>query len=227
MPKERVDPVTDENDDEHHPAFGVISVHRITSSPGEVLFQSDVQHQEYIRLEVHEATRRRDLKHDWVSPGRVVCEVSMSMTQFASFVASGSTSGVPCTIDYAGSGSHEPGQRPGLNLVSRLALTADEVRSAAAKAYGDIHQAFKVYEAALGDSGKGAAAARRAALRGLQCAILNAVPNVAYATTALDEHAEAVMEKSRADIESMMFRLAERLGIPASDVPAIGPGDQA
>lgn len=225
MTRERTDPVTDDTGDEKHPAFGLIGVHRISSNPGEVLFQSDLRHSEYIRLEVHEATRKRDLKHDWVHPGRLVCEVSMSMSQFASFVASGGTTGVPCTIDFTGSGTSEPGTRPGLNPAPRLAVTHEEVRAAAAEAYGRIQAAFKLYEETLTDTGKGSAATRRAALRNLQSTIANAAPNVAYAAKVLDDHAEAVVEKSRADIEAMAQRTAERLGIPISELPAIESGE--
>jgi hypothetical protein len=221
MPKRRADPVTQENGDETHPAFGLISAHRISATPGEVLFQSDLRHSEYIRIDVHEATRKRTLKQDRVHPEELVCEVSMSISQFSLFVASGGTTGVPCTIEWTGTGANEPGDRPGLNPAPRLALTHEEVRAAAAKAYGDIQEAFETYKATLDDSGKGSAAARRAALRDLQAIIANAAPNVAYAAKALDEHAEAVVEKSRADIEAMATLTAGRLGIPASEVPEI------
>lgn len=218
MPKDRTDLVKRDGD-EHHPAFGIIGVHRITATPGEVLFQSDLRHREYITVTVHEATRHRDLKHDWVHPGKRVCEVSMSLAQFASFVTSGGTEGVPCTIEFTGSGAHEPGQRPGLKPDSRLALTADEVREAASKAYSEIQEALTAYEAALAD--KSGAAARREALRNLHYTIGNASANVAYATKVLDEHAEAVVERSRADIEAMVLRMAEQLGVPASEIKAI------
>lgn len=219
MPKDRTDVVTQDNGDESHPAFGLIGVHRITATPGEVLFQSDLRHREYIRVEVHEATRKRDLKHDWVHPGKQVCAVSMSLAQFASFVTSGGTSGVPCTIDYAASGTHEPGHRPGLVPDPRLALTATEVRAAADQAYGAIQAALAAYEAALAD--KTPAAVRREALRNLHHTIGNAAANVAYATKMLDEHAEAVVEKSRADIEAMVLRMADQLGVSASEIKAI------
>lgn len=225
MPQERTDPVTNEYGDEAHPAFGLIGVHRISATPDAVLFQSDLQHREYIRLEIHEATRKRDLAHDWVHPGKLVCEVSMSMSQFASFVSSGGTTGVPCTINFTSTGSSAPGMRPGLNPASRLALTHEAVRAAAAEAYRRIQDKLKAYEATLEDSGKGSAAARREALNNLRATVANAAPNVAYAAKVLDEHAEAVVEQSRADIEAMAQRTTERLGIPLSELPAIESGE--
>lgn len=203
MIKQREDYVTGADGDERHPAFGVITLHRVSSAPGAVLFQSDTRHAEYMRVTVHEATRKRDLKHDWVHPERVICEVSMSMAQFASFVSgAGQGGGVPCTIERATTGSHEPGDRPGLVMQSRLALTAAEVQAAAHEAYRKIQTAEAAYEAAL--NGKAPAAERRKLLADLRSAIGNAAPNVDYAARRLAEHAEDVVEKSRADIEALV-----------------------
>jgi hypothetical protein len=142
MPKQYEDYTTDANGDEHHPAFGVVSLHRTSANPGAVLFQSDVRHPEFMRIEVHEATRKRDLSHDWVHPGRVVCEISLSMAQFASFVAgTGLGGGIPCTIEWTGTGSQEPGDRPGLVPAPRLSMTHEEVRAAADKAFENIAKA--------------------------------------------------------------------------------------
>lgn len=202
-----------------HPAFGIIGVHRVSATPGKVLFQSDLRHPQYIRITVSEAARKRDLKHDWVHPGRMICEVSLSMSQFASFVASAGTEGIPCTIEFTGSGASDPGQRPGLNPAPRLALTHDEVRAAASEAYGGIQEALTAYETAL--EGKEPAAARRTALGNLRAAVVNAAPNVDYAAAKLDEHAEEVVEQSRGDIEAMVTQAAERLGISPSGIQAI------
>lgn len=226
MPRERTDPVENERGEETHPAFGMISVHRISATPGEVLFQSDLRHREYMVLEVSEASRKRDLKHDWVHPHKTVLKVSMSMAQFASFVASAGTTGVPCTIEYTGTGSNEPGMRPGLSPQPRLAVTSAEVRSSAFEAFEHIMTAFERYQESLSVEGKGSAAARRSALAGLRAAIANAAPNVSYAAQRLGEHAEAVVEKSRADVEAMVTRMAERAGLSADQVKGITGGEQ-
>jgi hypothetical protein len=197
VPRETVPVTQDEEGNEHHPAFGLATIHRITSNPGGVMFQSDIRHREYIMLTVSEATRTRDVKHDWVHATRVVCQVSMSMAQFASMVASGGQGdGVPVTIERT-----ELGDRPGMVLEPRLAKTTQEVRKAADEAFQDVMQAFSTYSEAL--DRKAGAVERRNLLRNLKAAISNAGPNVEYAGKKLAEHAEAVVENSRADIEAM------------------------
>lgn len=226
MPKKYADFTTDGSGDEQHPAFGLVSLHRISATPGAVLFQSDVRHPEYMRISVHEATRKRDLHHDWVHPERMVCEISLSMAQFASFVAStGQGSGVPCTIEWTGSGSHEPGDRPGLVPAPRFSVTHDEVRTAAERAFREIKVAESAYWDAVDAKPPVPAAERKRLRANLQAAIRNAEPNVAFATRKLDEHAETVVEQSRTDIETMVTRMAERAGIePDATVRAITSG---
>ncbi len=226
MPKQYEDFTTDGDGDERHPAFGLVSLHRISSNPGAVLFQSDVRHPEYMRVAVHEATRKRDLIHDWVHPGRMICEISLSMAQFASFVAStGQGSGVPCTIEWTATGTYEPGDRPGLIPAPRLSLTHDEVRAAADKAFEHIKKAEAALQEAMAAKPPVPAAERKRLLANLHTAIDLAAPNVEYAAKQLDEHAEAVVEQSRADIETMVIRMAERAGIePDATIRAITGG---
>lgn len=202
MPVPHEDPVTDEEGQERHPAFGMARVSRVSATPGKVLFQSELRHREYIEVTLSEAARQRDLNRDWVYAEQVLVKFSMSMAQFASLVASGGTEGVPVTIEY------DHGARPGLTMESRLALTAAEAQSAAHDAFRHIEEAEAAYEAAL--AAKEPAGKRRQLLADLRAAIRNAAPNVDYAARQLAEHAENVVETSRADIEAMAGLAAQR-----------------
>lgn len=211
--KSTENPVTGEDGSEHHPAFGMARVGRIMSTPGQVLFQSDIRHGEYIEITVSEASRRRDLKHDWVHPEQVLIKFCLSIAQFASFIASSSTEGVPVTIGY------DHGDRPGLPAGSRLALTSTEVHAAAHEAFRHIQEAEAAYEEAL--TGKAPAAERKRLLANLRAAIRGAVPNVDYAADQLTRHAEEVVEKSRADIEAMAAAARNRPQLPAQETPQL------
>src|SRR5579871_4276223 len=116
MERVEIDPVTDEDGIEHHPAFGMCRISRISASPGRTLFQSDLQHREYIQLTITEAERRRELKQDWVHPRKIIAQIDMSMAQFASLVTSAGTEGVPVTISYAAVEGKVPSITPGSRL---------------------------------------------------------------------------------------------------------------
>lgn len=218
MPKEFEPVKTGTGGYETHPAFGMCSIHRIHAQPGVTLFQSDLRHREFIQLVITEAERKRDLKQDWVHPGRVIAKVDMSLAQFASLVTSAGTEGVPVTISYTAGGA-----RPGRFPDSRLQQTATEVATAAEDAYAVIKERLAAYEQAL--ENKAGAAERRALLQDLHMATANAAPNVNYAAARLAEHAEDVVEKSRADVEAMV-RMAQERGEKFSlTEPEEAPGE--
>jgi hypothetical protein len=206
---------------EVHPAFGVARVSRITSHPGETLFQSDLSHRHYMQITFSEATRERNLKDDWVFPEKVVFQASMSMSQFASLVSCTDSEGVPVTLEWAGTGSYPQGDRPGLYPQPRLAATTAEVRQAADEAFAHVREAFEAYQEIM--SRKSTAAEKRHAMSGLASAIANAPANVEYAAMRLNEHAEAVVEKSRADIEAMVSEAQRyQTALPPSPAGEIG-----
>lgn len=217
MPKQTEDPVTGEDGYEHHPAFGIARFNRVHSNPGAVLFQSDLRHGEYIKVTVSEAERERRDGHDWVHATRTLLQFDMSMSQFASFISSGGTEGVPVTISY------DHGGRPGLTMDSRLARTSAEVHAAAEKAFREIREAKEAYEQAVDN--KEPAAFRKLAWARLSAAIRNATPNVDYASTQLARHAEEVVEKSRADVEAIVAAAQARQGITGEILGITAGGD--
>lgn len=210
------EPTQDKLGADVHPAFGLLGASRVTSTPGQVLFDSDIRHGHTVRVTLHTASRRRDLKQDWIHDTGHLFEVEMSEAQWASFVSTMNVgSGVPCTIrstptDY---------EVPGLRYAPRLAESMEEVHAAADEAFAEIGAAMAAYEAALKEGG---AKARREALSDLQARIRNATPNVDYAGKRLAEHAENVVQKARADIEAIVTYKAAQLGLTAGDV---GPAE--
>lgn len=214
-----VKPVEDEHGDEAHPAFGMISAHRIRATPGRVLFDSDIRHNEFIQIELSTATRKRDLKHDWIHPHRAVFKVALSLAQFASFVSSTDTQGVPATIEY----TNATGSIPGIVYAPRLATSMAETRGAAEEAFALILEAFQEYEEVLAN--KGGAKERAAALRTLRASIANAPANVAYAGSQLVKLTEDVVQKARADIEAMVSTHAATHGIESGEVLELLPGE--
>jgi hypothetical protein len=214
-------PVTqNEYGDDTHPAFGSIKASRVTSN-GTTLFDSEIQHSEFIRVTLAPMTRKRDLNRDWLhTTNPTLVEVDMSLAQWGAFVSSMGTSGVPCTIR-ALPGDYD---LPGLDIDQRLAISANETKEAARKAFHQIKTAMDDLEALPSSAG---VKARRAAMSRLHAAIQNAPANVEFASKSLTEHTENVVQKARADIEAMIERHAEQIGLDAPDAMAAISGPQA
>jgi hypothetical protein len=164
---------------------------------------------------VSRATRNRDLNHDYVHPGRELIEVEMSEAQWASFVSSMNTSGVPCTLRRTESEVFVPE----LPYQPRLAESMREVKDAAVKVFGEIREARDAYEKALAD--KVPAKERKAALERLHYAIENSGANMTFAAKQLVEHTENVVQKARSDIEAMVQAEAARLGLTAGQAQGL------
>jgi hypothetical protein len=209
----RTPSTTNERGDEIHPAFGRIHASRVSygggGHGGAVLFDSDLIHHHTVRVTIERATRNRDLSHDYIHGGKELIEVEMSEAQWASFVSSMNTSGVPCTL------LHTSGDRfPGLEYHPRMAESMAEVHGSAAKVFAEAKAAMDAYDAL---DPKAPAKQRREALNHLRSTLRNSEPNVAFVARSLTEHVENVVQRARADIEAMVSTEAQRLGLTSAD----------
>lgn len=218
------DPVIDAaQGDEIHPAFGVAVVTR-RSGGGRSLFQSDLLHNETISLSVHEATRKRDLSHDWVHPGRELVEIEMSLAQWGSLVSSmGLGSGVPVTIRRT---EHDP-VVPEIPHQPRTAESLREVREVTDRMYARVKAATAELHEAIHEK-KGVRATKEA-LSTLENAVAGAGSNAQFTVDSLVEAGEQVVAQARADIEAHVLEVVRLTGAEPSietssfDAPAL-PG---
>lgn len=195
-----VPPTDTERGTQEHPAWGLVRASRISSTPGAILFDSDIRHQHLIRLSVKRATRDRDLKRDWIhDTGADLIEIDMSESQFSAMVSSMNTSGVPCTIRSTESNPNVNG----LAYEPRLQVSIDEVRAAADSIRDRLDAALAAVEEKP----------TKANLRSLRIALESTKPNLDFAAKSLSEHAENVVQKARNDIEAMVVQKAMQLGI--------------
>lgn len=212
-------PSTDQHGDEVHPAFGMIRAARLSvgggPGSGAVLFDSDIKHGHTVRIQINRASRGRDLHHDWIHPGKELIEVEMSEAQWASFVSSMNTSGVPCTLRR----TESEWDVPGLDYAPRLAQSMAEVKNAARDTFGAIREARDAYEKAIADKA-GAKVIKEARSR-LHYAIENSGSNLTFAAKTLVEHTENVVQRARADIEAMVAQEAQRLGLTAAEAQGL------
>lgn len=201
-------PTRNEYGDDVHPAFGSITANRIFyGPPGAVLFDSDTRHGHTVRITLTRATRKRDLNRDRIDRGvQVLSEVEMSEAQWASFVSSMNTSGVPCTIRATESDSLVPD----LPHDPRLAQSMEEVKTAAATTFGLVQAAMAAHD----ELPKTATAKeKRAAIDAIRNAVRQAQANLAFTAESMNKYAEDVVQRARADVEAMVLQKAGQLGL--------------
>ena len=199
------------DDYESNPAFGMIGAYRTSvGPPGAALFDSDIRHHHTVVLRIEHAERKRDLHRDWIHGRNQIIEVEMSEAQWASFVSSMNTSGVPCTLRRI-----QGEEIPRIEYAPRLEASMAETRRAADDAFAEIKEALAAYEEKKSAEN----------LRTLRARINNAAPNVEFAGKSLAEHAENVVTKARADIEAMVADHAARLELESKPTMALPEGD--
>jgi len=119
-----------------HPSFGQISVARVSTSGDVALFGSDIKMSHFINLEIHDAHITRGLHNDNVFEDRTIVKVSMTPMQWAEFVSSFNTTGVPCTLKYTREfGPIEP--FPFIDKVTQFDVEMSVVLKKAQERYAD------------------------------------------------------------------------------------------
>lgn len=198
---------------ESHPAWGLVSAHRVSSTPGAILFDSDIRHGHYMVVTLKRATRDRDLQRDWIhDTGPVLIEIAMSEAQWGAFISSTNTSGVPCTIKSTETNPNVDG----LLYEPRLQVSMAEVRAQAQKIQARLDEAVKAVEEKP----------TKANIRSLRLAMEGVSSNMDFAAKSLSEHAENVVQKARNDIESMVVQKAVQLGMDPQGLAFMLEGEE-
>lgn len=173
--------MTDLAPEETHPAWLLIRANRVHST-GERLFDSEITHREYVRVEIDTCTRKRSLQQDWIHPDKTRAIINMSMAQWGAFVSSfGDGGGVPATLEY-----WEGERIERIPTESRFDESIQDVKKATTKGMASIKKAFNdVQEARARNAGK---REMNSLMHHLQCMIENMPANMAFAANSLTEH---------------------------------------
>ena len=199
---------SDQNGEKYdHPAFGMISYSNVQG--GDVsLFGSDIKHNQTVRLRIHKADLDRHLNRDWFHPKEKIVEVEMSHNQWASLIANGNTSGVPCTLlmhqnDYS---------VPKITSESKHEKHKDELDVSARKVCAKLLEAVKDLEG-LSEGGSIKKKDFNEILKGFKHHALNLSANLQHS---LDQHKE-MMDKNvtaaKSDIEAHVTNKVHELGL--------------
>lgn len=109
-----------------HPAYAVISAHRINGQFD--LFDSNIINHGAVQIEIHEARHYVGPYHRRTHPGKLIAEVMLSEAQWVAFVSRMNMgSGTPCTLRYTRDGNlvDVPALPKTQSAADRLRATAD------------------------------------------------------------------------------------------------------
>lgn len=202
-----------------HPAYGDISVSRITG--GTRLYGSELRHNGFLRLRISAAKTKRDLSSDWHhADHRTILEVDMSEAQWAQFLSSANYQGTRCTIAYR-DGQPVPGLPEPKQKAQEFAEESAAYMNEAVATLQEIH---------AGLSGIAMSKAKR---KELQSAIERGVQQIASNQEFVAQRFKSFMERSteeaKAEVNGHVRSVVQAAGLEslrAVSAPALpGSGD--
>lgn len=78
--------------------MGMISWSKTSCSSPRAMFGTEIKTDHPIKVSISHAVENRELNRNWYFPHKEIVEIEMSPVQWAEFLTSGNTSGVPCTL---------------------------------------------------------------------------------------------------------------------------------
>lgn len=203
-----------ERDYVQHESFGIITMTR-PQGTFDNLFQSNVESNHAVTLEIHEASVGRSNEHDHVHPGAVITSITLSPLQFAEFLCSmGSGMGTPCTIEFRqGRGHMDEPPREETNarkVVKAFVADTQEVMTFAKKAR-------RLAQDILAKGGKMKAADRDELLE----IVSTMAGGIADHGPFIMKTAEGAVQRMAAEAKAEVSSHARAMGVPESAVPQI------
>ena len=195
--------------------YGMISVHR-TNSTGSHLVGSDIEHQQYITLRISKAIYERNLKNDWWFDRDNIVEVSMTLSQWAEFISSPNTSGVPCTLDrIQGKCLFDEEEVP---FIDKIRLHQSEYERKWSENIKEMKNL--IWNLSQSFENKESRKTQRELIHQLEILIRNFIPNERFAINELNEHVENRINQAKTEISNYLARYlqsnAEQLSLNLS-----------
>ena len=166
------------------------------------MFGTEIRVSNPVTLTVSHAEQKRDLSRDYYFPRKQIVEVEMSPVQWAEFLTSGNTSGVPCTIRYL------DGERMSEPDDSEIRQKYDEEIN---ESFGDFSKIEDTIKSAL-NSGKPMG---KRELEKLLNQVHLAVANTDFVKKSFREDMDKIVSKAKAEFNAYVENRIYQIGIEA------------
>ena len=202
-----------------HPAMAMVSFHRISSSPGEVLFGSSIRHSSLISMTVKKACVDRDLSTDWHFAQDTLLEVYLSKTQFAELLTSMNVGdGVPSTlVSFNGEHFELP------NLPSKAEQFKSEIKKDLDDVLADLKKSYALVKQSI-DENKPMTKKGLREMEGLLKSFEDlASSHLPFVMDQFSKHMSKVVQEAKASVDAFVEKTYIDSGIEAlkKNVPQI------
>lgn len=198
-----------------HDAYGLITMTTPRGGRG-VLFGSDIQHNQRVRISIQRASLHRDLNRDWIHPesGLPLVEFEMSHAQFAQFITSNASgSGTPVTLTFAPPREVASQEVPGIrNLENKHETFRREIKDSAQEQVGRVAEMIDRLGAML-DGGSLSKKELRELHQKLKWAVENIPGNMEYVVLQAEKALEKATSDAKIEVETYISMAARRLGL--------------
>lgn len=189
-----------------HPAYGQISVSRVSHSHGAVLYGTDFRHRHYVQITIQRSEFERGLSSDWPHAGGELVRLKMSEAQWATMVSSlNMGGGVQCTLEHVG---YE--RMPMIPYRDSAQEFQPEADGTLAKAVQHLKElGAEIQE----ETGKLPKNLRERLGEKVRRAIQDLESNLPFVSRRLGEHMETRVEKAKSEITAWATNFVMRAGL--------------
>lgn len=184
-----------------HPSYGMITVSKVNVSPPISLFGSSIKHGNMICLEISHGKYERGINHDYYYKKGRVCEVDLSMVQFAEIMTSiGNGDGIPCTIRF----TEKDGNMPRIEYVNKVEQYKSEFRNQLSDVERSVDEAYSATKELFDTKKTLNKADKEKILSLLNKAKMDIGCNAEYVLDSFGEQMEKTVKEARGEIEAFM-----------------------
>ena len=207
-------PSGDIQQEETHPAFGLIQFNRVTGRPSKLFGSHINNHAGFIRMTIRKARRIHALHRDFYMPKDCLFEVDLTHAQFAELITSMNVgSGTPCTLRFERA---HGGKIP--NIPEELETEQDKITSSFEAALeelkGKIYVRTKAIEAVMDKKSIGKKD-RENVRKALQNIYMQVSSNIPFILDQLTDSADKVTQHAKTEIDGFMTSVIRSAGLEA------------
>ena len=197
---------------EKHPAFGMLSFSRVSSSGGVPLHGSDLTHSTFIKMELRHGSKERDLSRDWYFAESLVSEVWMSQNQFSELITSMNIGdGVPVTLVR----TEKDGEIESPSFESITGIHEDEFREQAKEVAHDAEDLLSVITDLLSGSGTVKKADRQAIINKAEKVVREIKANMPFMEKSFRKAMDKTVVDAKGTIEAFYQHRVVDAGLEA------------